>query len=150
MKTLGLICITLSLILFSCNGDSENGDVVEITIEGDDQMQFDLDRIEVETGQTVRLTLEHTGQMTVETMGHNWVLLDEGTDFDEFVDAAMNAAENDYIPEAMIDQIIVYTDMIGGGETSTVEFEAPASGTYEFLCSFPGHPALMRGEFIVK
>lgn len=149
MKNSVLILIALSLFLFSCNGNG-NGDIVEITIEGDDNMQFDLETIEVEAGQTVRLTLEHVGEMPVANMGHNWVLLDEGTDFDQFSSAAMNAADNDYIPEDMYDDIIAYTDLIGGGETATVEFEAPSPGTYDFLCSFPGHPGPMSGEFIVN
>ncbi len=152
MKKSILALVAASLFLFSCgNGDNgANGDVVEITIEGDDNMQFNMNEIEVEAGQTVRLTLEHTGQMPVENMGHNWVLLDEGTDNSAFESAAMNAADNEYIPEDMYDDIIAYTDLIGGGETSTVEFEAPSPGTYDFLCSFPGHPGPMSGEFIVN
>ena len=148
MKIIALI-VTISLFLLSCGG-SNNGEVVEITIEGDDQMQFDLDRIEVEAGQTIRLTLEHVGEMPVANMGHNWVLLDDGTDFDAFASAAMNAAGNDYIPEDMADQVIAHTELIGGGESSTVEFQAPSPGTYDFLCSFPGHPGPMSGEFIVE
>lgn len=149
MKKSILALIAASLFLFSC-GNGGNGEVVEITIEGDDQMRFNMETIEVEAGQTVRLTLEHVGQMPVANMGHNWVLLDEGTDFDAFTSAAMNAANNDYIPEDMYDDVIAYTDLIGGGETSTVEFEAPSPGTYDFLCSFPGHPGPMSGEFIVN
>lgn len=150
MKKLIFLVTTLSLFLFACGGNGSNGDVVEITIEGNDAMQFNMDVIEVEAGQTVRLTLEHTGQMPVANMGHNWVLLDEGTDFDAFTTAALNAANNDYIPEEMYDDVIAYTDLIGGGETSTIEFEAPSPGTYDFLCSFPGHPGPMSGEFIVN
>ena len=40
--------------------------------------------------------------------------------------------------------------MLGGGEETTIEFEAPAKGEYTFICSFPGHYALMNGKFIVE
>ena len=40
--------------------------------------------------------------------------------------------------------------MIGGGESVTIEFDAPEAGTYDFLCTFPAHFAMMKGKFIVK
>jgi azurin len=40
--------------------------------------------------------------------------------------------------------------MIGGGEQTTITFDAPEKGVYDFICSFPGHVALMQGKFIVE
>jgi azurin len=45
---------------------------------------------------------------------------------------------------------LVYTRMLGGGESDTITFDAPEPGTYIFICSFPGHYQLMMGEFIVS
>ena len=46
--------------------------------------------------------------------------------------------------------VLAHTKLLGGGETDTVEFSAPAqAGEYPFLCTFPGHVALMRGKLIV-
>ncbi|WP_372920602.1 azurin [Salegentibacter sp.] len=129
--------------------DASDADVVEITIEGDDQMRFNMDEIKVKAGQTVRLTLKHVGQMDKNQMGHNWVLLTQGTEISEFGMEAMDAKDNDYIPEGT-DQVIVHTKMLGGGESDTIEFEAPEAGTYDFICSFPGHYSLMKGKFIVE
>ncbi len=64
--------------------------------------------------------------------------------------AAASAEETDYIPSEYKDQILEHTKMLGGGESDTIEFEAPAAGTYDFLCTFPGHYALMQGKFIVE
>ena len=50
----------------------------------------------------------------------------------------------------MKDAIIVHTEMIGGGEETTIEFDAPEAGEYDFLCSFPAHYAIMRGKFVVQ
>ncbi|MGD1893724.1 MAG: plastocyanin/azurin family copper-binding protein [Cyclobacteriaceae bacterium] len=46
--------------------------------------------------------------------------------------------------------MIVHTKFIGGGESDTITFEAPSPGTYDYICSFPGHYALMQGKLIVE
>jgi azurin len=40
--------------------------------------------------------------------------------------------------------------MLGGGETTTIAFTAPAAGTYDYICSFPGHYGMMKGKLIVE
>ncbi len=124
-------------------------DKVEITIESNDRMQFDLSEIKVEAGQTVVLTLKHVGKLPKAAMGHNWVLLTQGTDIQEFGSAASKFANNEYIPEDT-DNVIVHTKLIGGGQETTIEFTAPEAGTYDFICSFPGHYGMMKGKFIVE
>lgn len=128
---------------------SADGEVVELEITGNDQMQFNKNEFRVKAGQTVRLTLTHVGEMKENVMGHNWVLLEQGTDISEFGQKAVAAADNDYIPEGG-EQIIAHTELIGGGESTTIEFTAPEAGTYDFICSFPGHYAVMQGKFIVE
>jgi len=122
---------------------------VEIVIESNDQMKFNLSEITVKEGDTVVLTLKHVGKLPKAAMGHNWVLLAEGTEMAPFAQAAVQARDNDYIP-ADGEGTIVYTELIGGGEETTIEFTAPAAGEYIFICSFPGHYALMNGKFIVE
>ncbi|QED39042.1 azurin [Antarcticibacterium arcticum] len=126
-----------------------NEKMVEISLTGDDQMRFNKKEIRVRAGQTVKLTLEHVGKMEKNVMGHNFVLLSQGTDINQFGQQAVQAANNDYIPQGS-SNVIAHTKMIGGGESVTIEFEAPAAGTYDFICSFPGHYAVMRGKFIVE
>lgn len=123
--------------------------ITEVSLTADDQMKFNKNEIRVQAGQTIRLTLEHVGQMEKNVMGHNFVLLEPGTNINEFGQRAVAAADNDYIPQNA-DEVIAHTEMLGGGESDTIEFEAPAPGTYEFICSFPGHYAVMRGTFIVE
>ena len=124
--------------------------VVEISLSGNDLMQYDKTELEVPAGSTVKLTLSHSGQLAKAAMGHNFVLLKQGTTLEDFATSAMQAADNDYLPADMMDKVIAHTSMIGGGESTSVEFEAPAAGEYEFLCTFPGHFAMMRGTFTVK
>lgn len=123
-------------------------DTIHLTLSGDDAMKFDKKELTVKEGQTVVLTLKHTGKMSKSTMGHNFVLLDKGVTPSTFAQKAMKAKDNDYIPDS--DRIIAHTDLIGGGETSEVTFKAPEKGEYDFICTFPGHYVNMHGKFIVK
>ncbi|MBX2985466.1 MAG: azurin [Bacteroidia bacterium] len=124
--------------------------VAEVTIEGNDQMKFNLTEIKVKEGQTVKLTLNHVGKAPKAVMGHNLVILASGVDMMAFSKDAISAKATDYIPEKDLKNIIAHTKLIGGGESDVIEFQAPAKGTYDFLCSFPGHSALMKGKFIVE
>ncbi|WP_027137691.1 azurin [Gaetbulibacter saemankumensis] len=125
------------------------GNSNDVVITGNDAMQFNKKEIRVDAGKKVKITLRHIGKMDKNVMGHNFVILKKGVDLVQFANKAATARESDYIPEGG-DQVIVHTKLIGGGETVVIEFDAPESGTYDFLCSFPGHYALMKGKFIVE
>ncbi|MGO4913489.1 plastocyanin/azurin family copper-binding protein [Leeuwenhoekiella sp. W20_SRS_FM14] len=170
MKTFKLTLIfALSLLLVNC-GDKENKEeketvkiganntstskkadenVTEVVLLATDLMQFDKNEIRVPAGKKVKLTLRHTGKQPVEVMGHNFVLLTQGTEIPAFGAKASAARDNGYIPEGT-DAVIVNTKMLGGGQSDTIEFDAPEPGTYDFICSFPGHYSVMKGKFIVE
>ncbi|WP_224484170.1 azurin [Robertkochia aurantiaca] len=120
-----------------------------VTITGNDLMKYNKKEIKVKAGEKVTLTLKHVGKLDKQVMGHNWVLLKKGVDLVDFATEAQTAVDNGYIPEGT-DDVIAHTKMLGGGESDTIEFEAPEPGTYQFLCSFPGHYGVMQGEFIVE
>lgn len=127
----------------------EDNNIAEIVISGDDLMRFDQTEIKVKAGQKVKITLRHKGKLGVNIMGHNFVLLKKGVNMADFAGQAAASQNNQYIPKGTED-VIAYTSIIGGGQTTTVEFDSPQTGTYDFLCSFPGHYALMKGKFIVE
>lgn len=156
-----LILILITIVVFtSCeSGESKNNEALEeqghstinkITIESNDAMEFNLYEVEVFEGQTVELTLKHTGVMPLAAMGHNWVLLQEGVDEYDFGMKAMKATETDYIPESEKDKVIAHTKTLGGGEEDTITFKAPNAGTYTYCCTFPNHFAIMKGKMIVR
>jgi azurin len=120
------------------------------TIESNDQMQFNTKELKVPVGEPIVLTLKHTGKMAKTAMGHNFVLLQPGTDVKAFAEQAAMAAATEYIPASEEGSIIAHTKVIGGGESDTIEFTITEAGTYEFLCSFPGHYAMMRGTLIAE
>lgn len=121
-----------------------------LALSGNDMMQFDKKELRVSAGQEITLTFRHIGKLEKKVMGHNFVLLKPGTDITAFSIAASDAGESaDWIPVGGND-VIVHTKMLGGGETTSITFMAPETGTYDFICSFPGHSAMMRGKFIVE
>ena len=129
---------------------TETTNAVNVALSGNDLMQYDKKEIKVNAGQEVTLTFRHVGKLDKKVMGHNFVLLMQGTNMAEFGIKAAEAGETaDWIPEEGKD-VIAHTKMLGGGETTTVTFTAPAVGTYDFVCSFPGHIAMMKGKFIVE
>jgi azurin len=128
--------------------EKEEG-ITRVYLTGSDQMKFNKSEIKVSAGDKVVLTLEHVGKMPKETMGHNFVLLKEGTNVQEFGQEALDYKDNDYIPEGS-DAVIVHTKMLGGGEKTEITFDAPDKGKYDFICSFPGHVALMKGILTVE
>lgn len=129
---------------------NEQDGVVTIIISGNDQMQFDKSEIKVPSGKTVKLTLRHNGKMGANVMGHNFVLLKQGVNVAGFGRKAASARDNQFIPKDSENDVIAYTKVIGGGETTTITFKTPKAGSYDYICSFPGHYALMKGKFIVE
>src|SRR5690554_7638603 len=95
IKTIALLSLT-SLII-ACKGDAKKTEnttpsattetsepentAFTITLESNDQMQFNKKELKVPVGEPVVLTLKHVGKMAKEVMGHNFVLLDKGVDF---------------------------------------------------------------------
>ena len=120
-----------------------------VTIEGDDAMKFNTDRIALAADCTeVELTLKHTGKLPVTAMGHNWVLTGTAA-FQPVANAGTTAgAAAGYLPKNDA-RIIANTKLIGGGETTTVRFptaKLKKGADYTFFCSFPGHWTQMKGK----
>jgi azurin len=113
-------------------------------------MQYDKKELAVPAScKEVTVTLKHTGQLPAAAMGHNWTLV-ATSDLTAVANAGMGAGlAADYVP-AGDKRVIAHTKVIGGGQSTSVTFPTAAlksGGDYSFLCTFPGHNALMRGKF---
>ena len=125
-----------------------HADPCQLEISGNDQMQYDKQVLTVPAScQEVTVTLHHAGKLPREAMGHNWVLVN-GADVEAVANGGMGAAlANDYVA-AGDKRVLAHTKVIGGGQTTSVTFPTSilkAGGDYRYLCTFPGHHALMHG-----
>ena len=124
----------------------------DLTIEGNDQIQFDKSEMRVSSScEQVTVTLIHVGELAANIMGHNWVLTTT-ENYMPVAQAGQSAGPPEYLPEND-ERVIAATEVIGGGEEVSVTFdlsELEPGGDYTFFCSFPGHFVLMNGKFVVE
>lgn len=129
-------------------GKDEKFDV-EVTLTGNDQMMYDKKAFTVKSGQRVKLIFKNVGVLPKVAMGHNVVILKKDVNKQTFAVAAMTAGPiSDYLPEKK-DEILAYTKLLGPKEEQTIYFTAPDPGKYDYVCTFPGHVALMNGVMTV-
>jgi azurin len=101
---------------------------------------------------TLTISLSHNGSLPRNGMGHNWVLA--GTaNAQATAQAGWQAGlDNQYIRPGD-DRVIATTDIIGGGESTTMTFSLESlevGGDYTYFCSFVGHFGVMKGSFTVN
>ena len=125
----------------------------KITITGNDTMQFDVKEFTVKAGANVELTFKNIGKLPKLAMGHNLVILKEGVSPLKFGQKIMGlgASPTNPLPKESLKEVIAATKLLGPGESEKLSFTAPKQpGLYQFLCSFPGHYAIMRGVMVVE
>lgn len=149
------IIIMFSLFLLITGvSTSASAKVCALTINGSDQIKYDKNilRINLNSCTKVTLTLNHTGKLAKQIMGHNWVLT-ETKHYKVLTIAALKAGpDKNYIPDDR-SHILAHTKMLGGGENDTVEIDLSKlkkGGKYTYFCSFPGHASLMKGSLVIE
>lgn len=148
---LRLLAVTCALVGISFNAQASTE--CEVSIDANDMMQFSAKELSVPATCTeVKLTLNHTGKLAAQSMGHNVVIADTANVQAIGTDGMSAGIENNYVkPDDS--RVYAHTDVIGGGESTSVTFSTEkmtAGGDYSFFCSFPGHWAIMQGKFEFK
>ncbi|MFD2600323.1 plastocyanin/azurin family copper-binding protein [Sphingobacterium corticis] len=118
-------------------------------VEGNDQMKYDVNLIRVKAGEPVELTLKNVGELPIESMGHNLVVLNPSVDIPTFGSEASAAADNGYIPKSSLSSIVAHTKLLGPGEEDKISFTLEP-GVYPYICSFPGHFGIMQGKIVAE
>lgn len=130
-----------------------HADPCKLDITGNDQMQYDKQALAAPAScKQITVTLHHSGKLPKEAMGHNWVLVNTA-DLAAVAQAGMGAGlVNDYVAAAD-KRVLAHTKTVGGGDSSSVSFASATlkpGGSYSYLCTFPGHNALMHGTFTLN
>ena len=146
MKFLASITLTIMPVL------SLIGETKKVTISGNDTMQFDLKTIEAKAGEKIELTFKNVGKIPKIAMGHNLVVLKKGISAIAFGQKAMGAGANatNALPDSVKGDTIAATKLLGPAESETITFTVAEAGDYEYVCTFPGHFAMMRGVLKIK
>jgi azurin len=132
---------------------ADDGNPCTLAIQAGDAIAYSAKSLSVPSScSEVTLTLTHTGSLPAQAMGHNWVLLPEDA-VSQVATAGMSAGlEANYVP-AGDDRVVAATKIVGGGESDTITFSLDAldAGTkYVYVCTFPGHWSVMKGDFTIS
>ncbi len=110
------------------------------------EMKFDLAEINVPEGSTVKI--KFINEATDAAMIHNFLLIEEGS-ADKVAAAGITAGpDKNYIPD--LKEVLYGTKVVNPKEEIEFTIPAPAKGTYDFICTYPGHYKMMHGKFIVS
>jgi azurin len=114
-----------------------------------EQMRYDTPRLVVEAGKPFEIIFEN-----VDFMSHNLLIVKPNTrEKIGLAAAAMKPEDLDsegrpYVPASP--DVLAATKMLQTGEKETLRLTAPATeGECEYVCTFPGHYQVMRGQLIV-
>ena len=128
----------------------EQGDAGrELHLQTANGLQFAQKELHAKAGERLSLIFENT-----DLLPHNWVLITP--DAIERVGALANnliaapdALARHYVPDSA--DILCHTRVLDPQKKTAIHFTAPAkAGRYPYVCSFPGHWAVMRGVLIVE
>jgi azurin len=126
--------------------------VCKLEITGNDLMQYDKKELKVaQDCVSVEVTLKHIGKLPAASMGHNWTLVKTADVAAVANDGLSAGLAADYI-KAGDARIIAHTKVVGGGQSASVTFplsKLKAGESYSYICTFPGHSALMKGAFTI-
>ena len=115
---------------------------LDISVNGD-ALEFNESRFTVSAGFEVALTFDNVST----ALQHNWVLVPDGAK-DEVATRGTAHPTSDWVQPDDPD-VIANTKLLAPGTTGSITFAAPPAGTYQFVCTFPGHNSTMFGTFEV-
>ena len=125
---------------FAANPRSKHVDL-EISSDGD-LLAFKPDHLSCPAGASVHLTFYHTGKYV--SQDHNWVLTRPGAAAAVAQNALEASEKSGWVPEKD-PRVLAATPPCAKGRHVSVDFTAPPPGDYPFLCTTPGHGAVMHG-----
>ena len=105
-------------------------------------LKFDIANFEIKAGSKVRLVFNNNDDMT-----HNVVIVTPGS-ADEIGNLALQlglkGSQMNYVPNSA--KVLFHTGLLQPDASESIYFVAPSKpGEYMFICSYPGHAAVMRG-----
>lgn len=117
---------------------------LEIASKGE-ELLYDKDTLTAPAGSSITLKLKNNSS----ALQHNWVLVKAGKSDTVAADGLAAGEAANYVKEKDAN-VIAHLAIVKPGETGTITFDAPAPGSYPYICTFPGHYMLMKGTLTIK
>jgi len=144
-----LLTLTLTTLLSGLMSTRAQ-EMKEVTLTADKiQFIYDIKEFTVKPGQKVKLTLINPAD-SVTRQPHNVIIVKPGKK--DVVGMAANNGMADptflttkqAVPDSP--EILHHSKLVQAGQQDTIEFTAPTEvGDYPYLCTYPGHWAIMNG-----
>ncbi|GAB3936624.1 plastocyanin/azurin family copper-binding protein [Mucilaginibacter myungsuensis] len=110
-------------------------------------LKYDITELTVKAGSKIKLTFTNGDDMP-----HNVVFVpaDQGNVVGELaLKLGLQGVKLSHIPNSP--KVLYNTTLVGPGSNQTIYFVAPTKpGTYEYVCTVPGHYLVMKGKLIVQ
>ena len=139
--------------MFSAFAMQALADDCNVTVDSNDAMKFDKSEIVIDKScKEFTVNLTHSGKISKNVMGHN-IVITTTEDARAVANDGIAAGLNNQYVKAEDERVVAFTNIIGGGEKTSVTFKVDKLKTdkaYTFFCSFPGHIALMKGTVTLK
>lgn len=153
--TMFAMLVGLALVLTACGNNSgttgsggggSTTTTLDIGSDGEN-LAFDKTTLTVKANTPVVVKMKNNSA----AQQHNWILVKGGDTESAKVAAdglAAGASANFLPPDKA--NVVASTALLNAGETGDVSFTAPAAGTYQYICTAPGHYPLMKGVLTVN
>lgn len=124
-----------------------NGEEKTILLNTAPGLKFDQTLITVKAEARLRVVIRNRDEML-----HNFVLCAPGRGTavgEQALTLGLDGMAKNYVPDTA--DVLYHSALLQPETTDTIFFQAPtAPGDYDFICSFPGHSAVMRGILRVE
>lgn len=115
---------------------------VAITLGTKPGLQYDRNDMMVKAGSRIKWTFVNRDDML-----HNLVVVKPGQATEvgnAALELGLKGERMGYVPDS--DQVLYHSGLVQPGTSETIYLYAPEEpGTYEYVCTFPGHHLVMRG-----
>lgn len=134
-----------------------NPDAQKLTVnttdpaKGEPPLQYKEKELTAEAGKPIELSFNNIDTLMV--TGHNLLVCKPGT-LDTIAAAAMAGAADPefakagYVPVS--DDVLAASKLLTPGQSEVLKFTLTEPGDYPYVCTFPGHSAIMKGVIKVK
>lgn len=124
----------------------KNGPDKTIVLGTKPGLKFDITNLTLKAGTRVKLTFANTDDML-----HNFVLTAPGSGNlvgEMAMKMGLDGEKYNFIPNS--DKVLAHTVLLQPGKSDTIYFTVPkAPGIYPFICTYPGHYMVMKGQIKV-